>query len=375
MNDFVGPHAIESQGPGVAAPAGPQDDVSPPGHSPGSEQPGNGNVPGGPLLGGPAGNPPNDHGPGKGNHGAGKSDANRPGGNDNNGAKSAVDAAVTAINNLLTGLLGNAGNSQSEGGDSAQTKATGATTGSASHTPAEHEAQTTLNDSDADDGDDGGNPGPNLEAGASSNVAGRAQSIQVAGEGDKSSDPGSAIAATRDKISAIGATTLASPTEYNREFKNAVAADVAAVKIAALSARFGAAGFLDEQAAGETPTVVDNLIASVDASHEGSRAAALEQAPLTPDGSIRLLDSLAADLPLLEQAMQRFFSQLEGLQQVLTARNSATALAGPWLVTGAILTVAGDAARRKARKTSRGWVTAARANADDEYGPLVGLSF
>jgi hypothetical protein len=95
---------------------------------------------------------------------------------------------------------------------------------------------------------------------------------------------------------------------------------------------------------------------------------------LVPEGSNQLMDRLTINSEVLQQAMRRFLDQVDALQDNLGLSAITRSAAAPLLLTGAVVTVAGDATRRRLRRAG-GWTRAGRAHLADRGSLLPGFGF
>jgi hypothetical protein len=302
---------------------------------------------------------------------------------DGNGAQSGAQSFLAAINTFLQSLIAEFG--YRAGHDSANAAAAGAADNDAS-AAARQAAGGIASVTGSTSGIDASAPGTvsldslvsGVDAGSSRAAAagsggGMAAAVHAPPAFPTIIDGASAAQLLRDHVASVSQANSVAAGDVMRDGKNLLVPDSSLSKQAAAALRFGPAGFIelggDDQPAEQILSVSEPTLS------EGSAVASGAALPvLAAEGSARLLDGLPTDGRVLQEAMQRFFDRLESLEEGMGVPALTKAAVGPWLVGGAVLTVAGDAARRRARKTG-GWASADRVLATEPWGATPGLSF
>jgi hypothetical protein len=310
--------------------------------------------------------------------------SNSVSGNDaNSSASSAAQSLRSAINSFLNSLFSDhsSGQANQTGGGAAASAGTGNQSGAAANSgngPGRDEDGAVAMPGSVAAGDvslagsvslEGGAIRGSASGGALTNAV-HALSPQP-GDGERSTDTLAAMF-LHDRMASTSQATSTFAGDAARDAKANLFAENGLSRQSAAPLRVNPAGYLDlsgsEQAADAAPTTLVQAPAD-----EATAPGAETLTPLAADGSARLLDCLPKDAQVLHDAMRRFFDRLDALEEGMGMTNVAKAATGPWLLTGALLTFAGDAARRTVRRAS-GW-TADRATPTEPWDPLPGLGF
>jgi hypothetical protein len=296
---------------------------------------------------------------------------------DGNGAQSGAQAIVSAVNNFLQSLMGEFGYGARNGSTNTARAADNDTSaaarqaagGSVSATAGATSATATVSLDSLVSGVDAGS---SRSAGVGSG-SGLTAVVHAPLALQPSVDGTSAAMFLRDHVASGAQATALVAGELVRDGKSLLVPDSSLSKQTAAALRFGPAGFIelggDDQPAEQVLAISEPALSAGSAPERGAALPVL-----AAEGSARLLDGLPTDGRVLHEAMQRFFDRLESLEEGLGVPALTKAAVGPWLVGGAVLTVAGDAARRRARKTG-GWASADRVLATEPWGATPGLSF
>jgi hypothetical protein len=354
VDDFVGPVALA---PPATLSVGGQGHG--PGHSPGKTDNADTDEPGNDLV--------FFHGHQKGN----TSPAAKQSSSAN--ASSASQSILAAFNSFLKSLTAEFGSGSN---DSTGSRAATSGVGVGNDNDGDHSVSSIQ-------GNDGGFLGPVVDAGAMHAAAASGAEMSMPGrpsaglqlaDSEKAIDGASAAMLLRDRMASVVQTASTVTADNTRDGKSSLMPENYLSRQSAALLRVAPAGFLDmsgdDQSALQTPPTL-RLVTADEATPVGAETLT----PLAAEGSARLLDCLPKEAQVLHDAMRRFFDRLDSLEDGSgTPTVAKAATAAPWLLTGALLTVAGDAARRTARRAT-GWAAADRTTSTEPWGTLPGWGF